>query len=206
MNYTSKRVAAFFNLRLSRLEGNYEGLFRNDNGQSDPNITSLYDFSLEYLKMQESADTRGLTGNEQYARGPLPNDRAVIANAGLTYNFDNGFSSTALVKFQTGTPLSAFYGLQDYDNAGELPAGGRGAMGRTPNTVAIDYSGQYLMKLPGTQSISFRVDIFNVFNSQKPTSFDQNLDVSYGVPNGNYGNVTAYQTARRVRLGVKYQF
>ena len=156
--------------------------------------------------MQESADTRGLTGNEQYARGPLPNDRAVIANAGLTYNFDNGFSSTALVKFQTGTPLSAFYGLQDYDNAGELPAGGRGAMGRTPNTVAIDYSGQYLMKLPGTQSISFRVDIFNVFNSQKPTSFDQNLDVSYGVPNGNYGNVTAYQTARRVRLGVKYQF
>ncbi len=206
VNYTSKRVAAFFNLRLSRLEGNYEGLFRNDNGQSDPNITSLYDFSLEYLKMQESADTRGLTGNEQYARGPLPNDRAVIANAGLTYNFDNGFSSTALVKFQTGTPLSAFYGLQDYDNAGELPAGGRGAMGRTPNTVAIDYSGQYLMKLPGTQSISFRVDIFNVFNSQKPTSFDQNLDVSYGVPNGNYGNVTAYQTARRVRLGVKYQF
>ncbi len=27
----------------SSLIGNYEGLFRNDNGQSDPNITSLFD-------------------------------------------------------------------------------------------------------------------------------------------------------------------
>ena len=30
--------------RHARITGNYEGLFRNDNGQSDPNITSLFDF------------------------------------------------------------------------------------------------------------------------------------------------------------------
>ena len=30
---------------FSSLIGNYEGLFRNDNGQSDPNITSLFDLS-----------------------------------------------------------------------------------------------------------------------------------------------------------------
>jgi hypothetical protein len=206
VNYHTKRLAAFFNLRLSRLEGNYEGLFRNDNGQSDPNITSLYDFSLEYLHMQESADTRGLTGKEQYARGPLPNDRAVIANAGLTYNWDSGFSSSLLAKFQTGTPKSAFYGLQDYDNAGELPAGGRGAEGRQPNTLAFDYSGQYMMKLGGTKRISFRADVFNFFNVHQVTRTDQNLDVSYGVANGNYGNVLNYQTSRRVRLGFKFEF
>ncbi len=205
-NYSSKHIAAFFNLRLSRLEGNYEGLFRNDNGQSDPNITSLYDFSLEYLSKQELADTRGLTGKEQYATGPLPNDRAVIANAGLTYNWDSGFSSSFLAKFQTGSPKSAFYGLQDYDNSGELPAGGRGAEGRQPNTIAFDYSGQYLMKLSGTKSISFRADVFNLFNSHRVTRTDQNLDISYGVPNGNYGNVLNYQTSRRVRVGVKFQF
>ena len=206
VNYNTKNFAAFFNLRLSRLEGNYEGLFRNDNGQSDPNITSLYDFSVEYLKIQEGADTRGLTGKEQYARGPLPNDRAVIMNAGFNYMWDNGFSSALLAKFQTGTPLSAFYGLQDYDNAGELPAGGRGAEGRTPNTLAFDYSGQYLMKLGGTKTIAFRADIFNLFNVHKATSLDQNLDVSYGVPNGNYGNVLRYQQSRRIRLGFKFQF
>ncbi|MFN7958941.1 MAG: TonB-dependent receptor [Holophagaceae bacterium] len=206
VNYSRKNIAAFFNLRLSRLEGNYEGLFRNDNGQSDPNITSLFDFSKEYLHMQESADTRGLTGYEQYATGPLPNDRALIMNAGLTYNWASGFSSTVLAKFQTGTPLSSFYGLQDYDNSGELPAGGRGAEGRTPSTLAFDYSGQYLMKLGGTKIISFRADVFNLFNVHKPTRYDQNLDTAYGVPNGNYGNVLNYQTSRRIRLGVKFQF
>ena len=206
VNYSSKKVAAFFNLRLSRLEGNYEGLFRNDNGQSDPNITSLYDFSLEYLKMQESAAGRGLSGNEQYGRGPLPNDRALIMNAGLTYNFDGGFSTTILAKFQTGTPLSAFYGLQDYDNSGELPVGGRGAQGRTPNTIAFDGSAQYLMKLSGTKSIAFRADVFNILNTHIAQTYDQNLEVSYGVPDGNYGNVTSYQQSRRVRLGFKFQF
>src|SRR5207302_6104781 len=30
--------------RYSSPRGNYEGLFRNDNGQQDPNISSLFDF------------------------------------------------------------------------------------------------------------------------------------------------------------------
>ena len=43
----------------SSLIGNYEGLFRNDNGQSDPNITSLFDL-------------QSLLANTY---GRLPNDR-----------------------------------------------------------------------------------------------------------------------------------
>ncbi len=202
---------AFMNIRLSRLEGNYEGLFRNDNGQSDPNITSLYDFSYEYMAKYEDPTNpdyhpRGLTGNEAFASGPLPNDRAVIVNAGYTYNWENGLSLTGLAKFQTGTPLNKFYGLIDYDNAGELAAGGRGAEGRTPNTLAFDLSTQYAMKLGATQRLTFRADIFNLFNASKPTSYDQNYEASVDVLNGNYKNITSYQTARRVRLGVKYQF
>src|SRR5262249_3858013 len=34
------RWSLYANYRLSSLQGNYEGLYRNDNGQSDPNITS----------------------------------------------------------------------------------------------------------------------------------------------------------------------
>ena len=30
--------------RWSRLRGNFEGFYRDDNGQSDPGISSLYDF------------------------------------------------------------------------------------------------------------------------------------------------------------------
>jgi hypothetical protein len=44
---------------FSSLIGNYEGLFRNDNGQSDPNITSLFDL-------------QSLLANTY---GRLPNDR-----------------------------------------------------------------------------------------------------------------------------------
>lgn len=202
---------AFVNIRLSRLEGNYEGLYRNDNGQSDPNITSLYDFSYEYMAKYEDPTNpdyhpRGLTGNEAFASGPLPNDRALIVNAGYSYSWKNGFSLTGLMKFQTGTPLNKFYGLIDYDNAGELAAGGRGSEGRTPNTITFDLSGQYTWKLSPSQRLTFRADIFNLFNASKPTSFDQNYEASVDVINANYKNITAYQTARQVRLGVKYQF
>ncbi len=33
------------NYRIAKLYGNYEGSFRNDNGQNDPNISSLFDFT-----------------------------------------------------------------------------------------------------------------------------------------------------------------
>ncbi|WP_257312499.1 TonB-dependent receptor [Geothrix fuzhouensis] len=207
----AKNWMAFFNLRLSRLEGNYEGLFRNDNGQSDPNITSLFDFSLEYMKKYEDPNNpdyhpRGLTGEEAFASGPLPNDRTVVANGGVTYQWDFGFSLTTLVKFQTGTPLNKFYGLIDYDNNGELAAGGRGSMGRTPNTLNFDLSGQYVWKLANKHQISLRADIFNLWNVHKPVTYDQDFEQAVDAPNANFMNVLTYQTARRVRLGLKYQF
>lgn len=207
----AKSWMAFFNLRLSRLEGNYEGLFRNDNGQSDPNITSLFDFSLEYMKKYEDPTNpdyhpRGLTGDEAFASGPLPNDRTVVANGGFTYQWDFGFSLTTLVKFQTGTPLNKLYGLIDYDNSGELAAGGRGSQGRTPNTLNFDLSGQYVWKLANKHQIAARIDVFNLWNVHKPVTYDQDYEASVDAPNGNFMNVLTYQTARRVRLGLKYQF
>src|SRR5262249_26957907 len=36
--------SAMASYRWSRLRGNFEGFYRDDNGQSDPGITSLYDF------------------------------------------------------------------------------------------------------------------------------------------------------------------
>src|SRR6185369_6234881 len=33
------------NYRIAKLFGNYEGLARNDNGQTDPGISSLFDFT-----------------------------------------------------------------------------------------------------------------------------------------------------------------
>src|SRR5215469_14893766 len=53
------------NYRWAELLGNYEGAFRNDNGQSDPSISSLFDFTQGKL---------GLLG-DQFAVGNLNSDR-----------------------------------------------------------------------------------------------------------------------------------
>ena len=42
--FSRQLVADGVSYRWSRLQGNFEGFFREDNGQSDPGITSLYDF------------------------------------------------------------------------------------------------------------------------------------------------------------------
>ena len=67
--------------RWSRLRGNFEGFFRNDNGQSDPGITSLFDFPTNdptYVSIGVTAV--GFRGDIRYLGtrgiGPLPNDRA----------------------------------------------------------------------------------------------------------------------------------
>src|SRR4029079_12582651 len=41
----------FFNWRIAKLEGNFEGHLRNDNGQTDPGISSLFDFTQGDLNL-----------------------------------------------------------------------------------------------------------------------------------------------------------
>ena len=40
----SDNWGAIASYRFSKLDGNFEGFFRSDNGQSDPAISSLFDF------------------------------------------------------------------------------------------------------------------------------------------------------------------
>jgi hypothetical protein len=101
-----------------------------------------------------------------------------------------------------------------YENAGEIPEYGRGSEGRTPTTYTFDLSLSYHWKIPGTknQALTFRGDVFNIFNTQKPISYDTNADTGLGQSNPNYMRVAnnnggaAYDAARQVRLGVKYTF
>ncbi|MDP9160538.1 MAG: TonB-dependent receptor, partial [Acidobacteriota bacterium] len=87
------------NYRIARLVGNYEGSFRNDNGQNDPNISSLFDF------------TRGdfnLLG-QQFTPGVLNTDVHHLANGFVSYTFANhakGLTMGSSVHFQTGIPIN----------------------------------------------------------------------------------------------------
>ncbi|HEX5042007.1 MAG TPA: hypothetical protein VFV75_03825, partial [Candidatus Polarisedimenticolaceae bacterium] len=97
------------NFRISSLRGNYEGLFRNDNGQSDPNITSLFDFP-------DSTLTRG-----QFQVGPLNTDRPYVLNLTSSYTWDNGLTIGGRFNWQSGSPRTPFLAHPIYVNAGELP-------------------------------------------------------------------------------------
>src|SRR6266513_93410 len=66
----SHNWALIANWRIARLNGNYEGAFRNDNNQADPGISSLFDLT-------EGAF--GLLGKQQ-GIGPLNTDRRHVIN------------------------------------------------------------------------------------------------------------------------------
>src|SRR5204863_4310733 len=44
LHHRETRWSGTASYRYSRLRGNFEGFYRDDNGQSDPGISSLYDF------------------------------------------------------------------------------------------------------------------------------------------------------------------
>jgi Carboxypeptidase regulatory-like domain len=99
------------NLRFARIQGNYEGLFRNDNGQSDPNISSLFDFP----------DSPLLHG--QYESGPLNTDVPYSLKLYGNYTFDNGINLGAGFSWAAGVPRTPLLAHPNgfYQDAGELP-------------------------------------------------------------------------------------
>src|SRR5260370_4395267 len=75
----SHNWALSVNYRVAQLKGNYEGAFRNDNGQADPGISSLFDFTEGQL---------GLLAGQQ-SIGALNADRKHTFNAHSTYVVPN---------------------------------------------------------------------------------------------------------------------
>jgi outer membrane receptor for ferrienterochelin and colicin len=99
----------YANYRFARLVGNYEGLFRNDNGQSDPNITSLFDFPNSPL----------MSG--QFAAGPLPADVSHVLHIYPTYQFGNKLRLGANFSWASGVPRTSMLAHPNYQNRGEIP-------------------------------------------------------------------------------------
>ena len=190
------------NYRVARLNGNYEGAFRNDNGQTDPSISSLFDFTTGQL---------GLLG-DQFAIGPLNTDRRHVVNGFFSYTFDKtrvkGLTLGTGIRVQNGTPVSEFGNHPAYGNAGEVPVGGRGKLGRTPVSGQADLHAEYARKLTERYSLRMGADLFNVADIQPVTAFDQNRDLSFQPTNSNtdFRSIVAYQRPFYARFAVKLQF
>jgi len=155
------------NWRIASLTGNYEGAFRNDNGQTDPNISSLFDFTNGIL---------GMLG-AQYTPGPLNTDRRHIVNAFVTYVVPSGHLKALElgggVNILSGTPISNLADHPAYGNQGEIPLGGRGSEGKTPVSGGVNLHAEKPFKLTERMSLHFAADLFNISNSKVITQVDQ---------------------------------
>ena len=174
------------NWRISRLNGNYEGAFRNDNGQSDPGISSLYDFT---------AGSMNLLG-DQFKPGVLNTDRTHIVNFYSAYVIPRGpLSGLTLgpgVTLQTGIPINDLKAHPAYHNAGEVPVGGRGALGREPVTGQVNMHLDYPIRLSERFKLRVGADFFNIGNQRTLQYTNQNEDLRYGTPNADFKKPQAF--------------
>jgi hypothetical protein len=190
---------------LSKLYGNFQGSFRGDNFQTDPNISSLFDFT----------NSDGLlTGQD--TPGVLPTDRRhqfkFFGNyQWRAFNLGFGWAPTS------GTPISRLNDHPAYLNAGEIPVGPRGALGRTGWALPFNVHGEYTKPLGERVRFKFVADLFNIFNQQQVVRVNQNAEInnSPGTPNPDFllpdlfdfhGSSSPYQNSFNARLGLRFEF
>ncbi len=201
---------------FSSLTGNYEGLFRNDNGQSDPNITSLFD-------LQSLLDN---------TYGRLPNDRPHQFKFNGSYRTPFKLLVSGNFYIQSGTPFNQLIPHPIYGN-NEGFAVQRGTAivptvsatqagfpnvvdsigsARTPTTMNLDLGVYYPIKIGEKKELRLTGDWFNVFNSQRALTLDQTFSINSGVsgvapvPNPFYGSALLVQAPSAFRFGAKFSF
>ena len=197
---------------LSKLDGNFQGSFRSDNGQQDPNISSMFDFT----------NSDGvLTGQD--IPGVLPSDRTNQFKLFGNYMW-RGFNFGASWLPTSGTPITRLLDHPAYENGGEIPTcpnggytcsgGPRGAEGRTPWIFPVNVHADYTWKLGEKYRVKAVADIFNLFNQQRIVRVNQfaEVDGSPGTPNPDFLKPDLesfrepYQLPFSARLAIRFEF
>jgi hypothetical protein len=228
----SKHYQFIASYTYSSLIGNYEGLFRNDNGQSDPNITSLFDLV-------------SLLGGTY---GRLPNDRPHQFKLNGTYETPIKLMVSGNFYAQSGSPFNMLTPHPIYGNnegfgfCGDelnvanpnpgvctprgtaiVPAVSATQAGfpnvvdsigsnRTPTTFNLDFGFYYPIKLGEKKEIRLSADWFNVTNAQRAVTLEQTYAINSGVTgvppvvNQFYGAALLVQPPSQWRFGVKFSF
>ena len=193
----------------SELKGNYEGYFRRDNGQSDPFITSLFDFP--YIATPEDAEIWKYTIED----GILPNDRTHVINLFGSRGFSVGeqgmFTLGLSYRGESGVPITALGFNEVYGNGYEIALAPRGEGGqrlasgevvpgdfkRGPFTNDFGLHADYAIQVAGRE-VGAILRVFNVFNEQEGVDFDQGFELNGpGDDSPDFGRATVFQQPRR---------
>jgi hypothetical protein len=197
----------------SKVKGTAEGYVNSVINQEDAGVTQDFDFG----SLTDGSD------------GYLANDRRHVIKAYGVYSLNRewrvGFNATVA----SGRPINCigfvpdtvpdFADASNYSTASSyycLNSSGksvltpRGTSGRTPWTGTLDLQLAYQPAV-SKGKLTLQADIFNVFNAQKTTEFNETrdysrADVESGKLNPNYLSPTSFQTPRSVRLTARYEF
>ncbi|HEY3044412.1 MAG TPA: hypothetical protein VGJ39_10325, partial [Vicinamibacterales bacterium] len=213
--------------RWSRLRGNFEGFYRDDNGQSDPGISSLYDFPTNDPSYTSIGVPKfGYTGDIRFLgdkNGILPLDRPNQVKLYGNYMWDIGLNLGAGINLSSGKPLTPMVANPNYTSAGEIPDKARGTgiqsvdgfKKRTPFESQLDLQASWAVKRMGTKTLTFVADLFNAFNQRRITNYDQNLELNGGTKNPDFGKPVnsllagtppQFQAPFNLRVGVRFEF
>ncbi len=201
---------------FSSLIGNYEGLFRNDNGQSDPNITSLFDLQSllantygrlpndrpHQFKFNGSYRTpwRLLLSGNFYAQSGVPFNQLIPHPI---YGNNEGFA------VQRGTAIVPTVSASDPGFPNVVESIGDH---RTPTTMNLDLGIYYPIRVGEGKELRLTGDWFNVFNSQRAVTLDQTFSINSGVAgvppvlNPFWGSALLVQAPSSFRFGAKFTF
>jgi hypothetical protein len=189
------------NYRFAKLKGNYEGLYRNDNSQSDPGISSLFDFT---------AGVVGLLG-DQFSVGYLNRDQRDVGNLYGSYFIPTSFARNLTVgvglRGQSGIPINRLASHPAYGNTGEVPIGGRGSAGTEPSSLQLDLHTDYPISIKERGKLKLAFDMFNVTNSKFILQKNNNIDTGFQTgADPTFGTPTQFQRAFYARGSVRFEF
>jgi hypothetical protein len=149
----------------SNLRGNYSGLFRPENNQLEPNLTS--DFDL-----------KSLIGN-RFGQLPADHTHTLKLFGAREFRVDNHTALTVGLSYigRSGGPLN-YLGAHYIYGPSEAFILPRGSAGRLDWVHSIDTHVGIGYRMSKDYNLSIGADVFNLFNFQTATAVDQNY--TYG--------------------------
>lgn len=192
----------------SRSEGNTEGLVSGVHSQADPGWSGSFDAP------ELTDNSYGLTSND------IPHKFKVFGDYQITDDLNLGFFASA----QSGRPInklgfhpqgvgscaiepavtdcSDIRGTDFYYNGEDSP---RGSHGHNDWIYNLDLRLSYNVDV-GYGDLKLSANIYNVFDSDTPTTFNDAAELEQGVDSPNYRNPSSFQTPRYVSLTARYEF
>jgi outer membrane receptor protein involved in Fe transport len=140
--------------------------------------------------------------------GKLPGSVDWMARVYGFYNFDSGFRLGAVFNASSGyhysdlTSASAITMLSPSGNINDFSKKQAGK-NMTPSRRTLDGHLEYHFRMSTKISCEAFVDVFNVFNTQKPIALAEGMNVR---PGYDTGTPYAFEAPRRMVMGFRVKF